>query len=63
MSGLCAGFQFPDDALSEHLSELDAPLIERVDVPDDALGENAVFIKRHQLPERSRRQLFEENGV
>src|SRR6266478_3417127 len=41
-----------DDALGELLAQLDSPLIEGVDVPDDALGEDAVFVEGDQLAER-----------
>lgn len=33
-----------EDLLGQHLAELDAPLVERVDVPDGALGEGEVLI-------------------
>src|SRR5437660_12729484 len=45
-----------DDALGELLAQLDAPLIEGVDVPDDALGEHAVLVEGDQLAERLGRQ-------
>ena len=37
--------QFRNDALRQHLAELDAPLVERINVPDDALGEDAVLVE------------------
>ncbi len=40
-----------DDRLGQRLAELDAPLVEGVDVPDRALSEDAVLIQRHQRPE------------
>src|SRR5262249_56285170 len=54
--GLGFAFELRDDALSQHLAELDAPLIKRVDVPDDALGENAVLVQRNKLSQRFPRQ-------
>src|SRR5437870_13619470 len=42
------------NARGQLLAELDAPLIERVDVPDDTLGKNAVLVQRHELAERVR---------
>src|SRR6267142_2579956 len=50
-----------DDALRELLPELDAPLVERVDVPDYALREHAVLVERDERPERLRRELLGEN--
>src|SRR5690606_1121928 len=44
-----------DDAVEfrrEPLPELDAPLIERVHVPDDALHEDLVLVERDELAER-----------
>ena len=51
------------DALRQRLSQLDAPLIERVDVPDRALREHAVLIERDQLAENLRRQPIGKNCV
>src|SRR6267143_5064493 len=61
--GLHLALELRDDALGQHLAQLDSPLIERVDVPDDALGEHAVLVERDQLSERSRRQLLGEDRV
>src|SRR6266850_2519034 len=36
-------FEFRNDALRQDLAQLDAPLIERIDVPDDTLRENRVL--------------------
>ena len=55
--------QLGDDALGQSLAEFDAPLIEGVDVPHDALGEHVVFIERDQLPQRRRRQSIHQDGV
>src|SRR5664279_1306262 len=49
--------------LRKHLAELDAPLVERVDVPDDALHEDAVLVERDQRTERLRRQPLGEQCV
>ena len=56
-------FQFRDDSLGEHFAQLDAPLIEAVDVPDHALHEDRVLVERDQLAEHRRRQLLGENRV
>src|SRR5204862_7934378 len=50
-----------DDALRELLPELDAPLVERVNVPDHALREHAVLVERDERPERLRRELLGED--
>ena len=42
--GLGVALELRDDALGQNLAEFDAPLIERVDVPDGALGKYAVLV-------------------
>ena len=42
-------FQFGNDPLGEHLAQLDAPLIKGINVPNRALREDAVFVKRDEL--------------
>ena len=61
--GLGLALQLRDDALGQHLAQLDAPLIERVDVPDGALGEDAVLVEGDQLAERLRREPFGQDRV
>ena len=46
--------------LREHLAELDAHLVEAVDVPDEALEGRAVLVEREQLAAGEGRQLAEE---
>src|SRR6266853_4992806 len=46
-----------DDALRKRLAQLNAPLIEGIDVPDHALSEDGVFVQSHQLAQGFRRQL------
>src|SRR5512147_1968909 len=55
--------EFPDDLRREHLAEFYAPLIERIDVPDHALYEHAVFVQRHQPTQRRGRQCVEQQRV
>ena len=43
--GFSGGFEFGDDALGEDFAEFYAPLVEGVDVPEDALGEDAHFVE------------------
>src|SRR5258708_36999480 len=52
-----------DDAVRQHLAQFDAPLVERIDVPDRPLGEDGVFVQSHQLAQGFRRQLFGEDRV
>src|SRR5215813_14982558 len=61
--GLALALELRDDALSQDLTEFDAPLIERVDVPDGSLGEYAVLVQRNQLSERGRGQTIHHDGV
>ena len=56
-------FQFGNDALRECLAQLHAPLIERINVPDHALSEDAVFVKRDEFAENFRREPLGENRV
>src|SRR5260370_26902301 len=39
-----------NDAVRQHFARLDAPLVERIDVPDRALDEDFVFVERDELP-------------
>src|SRR2546421_7380275 len=59
--GLGLALELGDDPLRQRLAELDAPLVERIDAPDDALSEDTVLVKRHQRAERARRQLLGED--
>ena len=45
----CLAFEFGNNALCEHLAQFHAPLIERVDVPDRPLREDAVFVESDEL--------------
>lgn len=60
---LFASLQFRDDALRQHLAEFYSPLVERIDLPDYTLRENAVLIKGDKITESLRRELFSENKV
>src|SRR5690606_18563095 len=52
--GLLRGAELGLDPLGEHLAELDPPLVEGVDAPDDTLGEHLVLVERDELPEHRR---------
>ena len=38
-------FKFRDRSHCQHFSQLNAPLVERIDIPNRPLGENIVFIE------------------
>src|SRR3974390_641873 len=61
--GLSTCFEFGDDALGQHLAKLYAPLIERVDLPDGALREDAVLVEGDQFSEGFRCQSVGKNRV
>ena len=50
--------QFRNDALCQNFAQFDAPLVERVDLPDRALSEDGMFVKRDQFAQRFWRQPF-----
>src|ERR1700733_10196608 len=52
-----------DDTLRQHLAQLDAPLVERIDVPDRALREYGVLIERYQFSKGIGRQPLGQNRV
>src|SRR5207253_4364968 len=45
---LGSAFKLRDDALCQDLAEFHAPLIERVDVPDNTLGKDRMFVESNQ---------------
>src|SRR5882724_264856 len=55
--------QLRDDALSQHLAELDSPLVERVNIPNHPLGENRVFVKGNEFTEHFWCEPLGENRV
>ena len=61
--GSSRALELGDDALREHLPELDPPLVERVDVPDHALGEDGVLVEGDEPAERGRREPVEQQRV
>jgi hypothetical protein len=58
----CA-LQFRNDTLRQNLAQLNAPLVEGIDIPDCALGERGVFVERHQFAEGFGCQFFGEDHV
>src|SRR6185437_11394434 len=61
--GLTCALELGNDPLGESLAQFHPPLIEGIDLPDRALGEDAVLVERDQLAEHSRRQTIEENSI
>ena len=59
----CFALEFGDDPQGKHLTELYAPLVERVDVPDGTLGKDTVLIESDELAERCRGQPLQEDRV
>ena len=59
------GFTFKlwNDSLGQDLSELDPPLVKRIDVPYRALSENVVLIKSDQLAKYRGREFLREDGI
>src|SRR5438874_10326841 len=45
--------------LGQPLAEFNAPLIERIDAPDDALREHTVLVERDELPQGCRVELLD----
>src|SRR5262249_16389683 len=62
-SGLRFALEFRDDALSQYFAQLHAPLVEGVDVPDHALGEDAMLVKSDELAECFRREPFGDERI
>src|SRR5262245_61241515 len=56
-------FQLGRDAVGEDFAQFDSPLVERIDVPDRALHENAVLVKGDNLAEGRGGQSIEQKGV
>ena len=61
--GFPFGFEFGDDALGEDFAEFDAPLVEGVDVPEDALSEDAHFVEGDEAAEDGGGEFFGEDDI
>jgi hypothetical protein len=61
--GFPFGFEFGDYALGEDFAEFDAPLVEGVDVPEDALGEDAHFVEGDEAAEDGGGEFFGEDDI
>src|SRR4051812_40113929 len=51
---LGVGLELRDDRLRQHLAQLHPPLVEGVDAPDRALGEDTVLVEGDERPQRCR---------
>ncbi len=60
---LSGALKLGDNAISQHLAQFNAPLVERIDVPDGALHENFVLVERDEPAQRIRRQAFHQDNV
>ena len=60
---LGVALELGDDRLRQHLAELDPPLVEGVDAPDRALGEDPVLVERDEAAERAAGQPLGEDRV
>ena len=58
-----SALQFREDPAGEDLSELDAPLIERIDLPDGALSEHRVLVEGNEFAEGGGGEALAEDGV
>ena len=56
-------FQFRQDFFSQLLAQLDAPLVEAEDIPDDALREDLVFVKGDEAAEGAGGELLQQDGI
>ena len=61
--GFFGGFKFGDNPLSEGFAEFDAPLVEGVDVPDHALGEDAHFVEGNEAAEGGGGEFFGHEDI
>ena len=61
--GLCFAFEFWNDSLRQCFTELNSPLVERINVPDSSLGEDRVFVEGDELAQDFRCELLGENRV
>ena len=59
---LALAVELAENALGELLAELDAPLVEGVDVPDGALNEREVLVVSNQGTESTRGDLLGQDG-
>jgi len=57
-SGFRPALKFRDDPLGQYFTQLHAPLVERIDVPDSPLRKDTVLVERDKLSQALRREPF-----
>src|SRR5215470_4959789 len=62
-SGLALALEFGNNALRQNFPQFNAPLIEWVNVPDDALSEDCVLIQGDKLSQCGRCETFRQDHV
>src|SRR5215510_406943 len=60
---LCLALEFRNNALGQHLAQLDAPLIEGVNIPDRPLRENGLFVEGDEFAEDFRGESLGEDRI
>src|SRR6476619_5228594 len=61
--GLRFVFEFRNNALRQRLAKLNAPLVERIYLPNRTLSEHAVFVQRDERAERLGCEPFGQDRV
>ena len=61
--GSARAFEFGNNFLGKHFAQLDAPLIERINVPNRPLRENAVLVQRNERAQHFGREFIGENDI
>ena len=56
-------FEFGNDPLRQHLAEFHAPLVKRVDLPHDSLGEDGVLVEGNQFTQNVGSKFLGEDGI
>ena len=61
--GFAGALEFWNDTVRQHFAEFDAPLVERVDIPDSALNKDLVLVERDELAKCLRSQTISKDCV
>src|SRR4030095_10388486 len=62
-SGLRFVLEFRDNSLSQHFTQLNAPLVEGVDIPNCSLSENVVLVERNEFAEDFRSEPLGQDRI
>src|SRR5689334_6987791 len=60
---LTGALEFRNDAVGKHFAEFDAPLVERIDIPDGTLDKDFVFVERDEVAKSLRCESLRKDGV